>query len=531
LEEIELRGKETYSPFAVPIGWWPKKWAGKRPNKTAIVDLDRGKECTYKELYIRSNILANTLLAKGIKKGDRISVILGNCIPYMEVYFACAEIDVILHLVNWRLSPEEWKYQFDLIEPSLVIVGEEFLDNFRKLINLGVNFTEDNVYCLRLPHSDTTAPFKDYETFFKDLNSEDPKVDWDIDMEDVQIIMFTSGTTGNPKGAMLSYRKNFYCTMSDVLELDICPEDKWLLTFPLCHSGGIVIEAVPTLYKGATLFMKRGRPEELLEAIERNGITKWLAVTYHSRAILNIPDVEKKYKLESLKQFTLAGEPVPASLIESLREKWPHISIGVLYGATEASATIMHLDAYTKPGSCGKPVFFAQVRIVDENDNDVKQGEIGELLTGGPIRCSGYWKDPETTREVFKGGWFHTGDLARMDEDGFIYIVDRKKDMIISGGENIHSTEIEAVVRQHPKVQEAAVIGVPDEKWGEKPIAIILPKEGQVIATEEIREFCKDKLAKFKIPDRVELTDELPIVGPGKIAKWKLREKYEGIAK
>lgn len=527
-----MQSKETYFPFAVPIGWWPKKWAKKRPNKTAIVDLDRGKECTYEDLYIRSNILANALLAKGLKRGDRISVILGNCIPYMEIYFACAEIGVTFHTVNWRLSPTEWKYQFDLIEPSLVIVGEESLDNFRKLINLGVNFTGNDAYCLRLPNSDVTLPFEDYEALFKGLNSEDSKVDWNIDMEDIQIIMFTSGTTGSPKGAMLSYRKNFYCTMSDVLELDMRPEDKWLLTFPLYHSGGIVMEAVPVLYEGATLFMKRGRPEELLEAIERNGITKWLAVTYHGRAILNIPDAEKKYKLELLKQLTFTGEPVPASLMEALREKWPHVLFGVSYGATEASATIMsHASVHEKPGSCGKPVFFAQVRIVDENDNDVKQGEIGELLTGGPIRCSGYWKNPEVTREVFKGGWFHTGDLARMDEEGFIYIVDRKKDMIISGGENIHSTEIEVVIRQHPKVQEAAVIGVPDKKWGERPIAIIVPEEGQAVTTEEMREFCKDKLAKFKIPDRVELTNELPIVGPGKIAKWKLREKYGGVAR
>lgn len=530
MTEVHLQGNESRFPFAVPVGMWPKKWAEKRPDKLAIVDLYRGQQCTYRDLHIRSNILANALLARGLKKGDKIAVILENCIPYMELYFACAKLDVILMPVNYRLSPPEWKYQIGLVEPSVVIVGEEFLDKFSDLTSLGVNFAQEDVYCLRLPHGDRALPYKDYALLVKDSNSKDVELDWDINIEDIQIVMFTSGTTRVPKGAMLSYRKNFYCTVSDALELDMLPEDRWLLSLPLYHSGGMIIEAVPALYMGATLFMKRGKPEEFLEAIENNGLTKWFAITYHGRAIASIPDIEKKYRLESFKQLILGGEPVPASLAETLQKKWPHLIIRTLYGATEASCSVVvpAKDARRKAGSCGIPVFFAQARVVDDNDRDVKQGEIGELIVNGPIRCSGYWRDPETTREIFKGGWFHTGDLARMDEEGFIYIVDRKKDMIISGGENIHSSEVEAVVRQHPKVEEVAVIGVPDERWGERPIAIVMPKGGQGVTTEEIREFCQGKLAKFKIPDRVELTSELPLVGPGKIAKWRLREEYGG---
>jgi len=526
-----VRGNETYYPFAYPVPMWTRKWAQKRADNFALVDLDGGKIYTYKELHIRSNILANSLLAKGVKKGDIVSVILDNCVEFMEIYFACAKIGAIFTPLNFRLTPRELKYQVDLTEPSVVIVGQEFAHNVGSLINSGVNFAREDVYCLRLAGSDKGLPFQDYELLLRDSNSEDPKFDWNIDMEDIQAIMFTSGTTGRAKACMLSYRKTFYNTINDVMENYYGPFSKFLLSIPLYHSFGLNIITLPILYIGGIIVMKRGGIEELLETIEREQINTWAGLTVFARMILMVPEVEKKYKLEHLQGLGLGGEPVPSHLVKTLQQKWPHIVITSGFGTTETSEALIlpFQDTVRKAGSCGKAMFYDEVRVVDKDNNDVKTGEVGELLIGGPIMFSGYWRDPKATKETIdEQGWWHSGDLVRMDEEGYIYVVEREKDAVISGGENIYPAEVEEVISQHPKVKEVAVIGVPDERWGERPIAIIVPRGEQAVTIEEVRQFCQDKLARFKIPDRVELTDSLPYSGSLKIARWQLKAKYGG---
>ena len=526
-----VRGNETYYPFAYPVQMWTGKWAKKRPDNFALVDLDRGKIYTYKELHIRSNILANSLLVKGLKKGDVVSVILGNCVEFMEIYFACAKIGVIFTPLNYRLTPRELKYQVDFTEPALVIVGEEFAHNVVSLINSGINLAKEHVYCLRLPQSEDSLPFQDYEVLLRGSNSEDPKFDWNIDMEDIQVIMFTSGTTGRAKACMLSYRKTFYNTINDVMDDYYTPFSKILLSVPLYHSHGLNIIAVPILYIGGIIVMKRGGIEELLETIEKEQINAWSGIAVFGRMMLMVPEVEKKYKLECLQSLQLGGEPVPGHLVKTLQQKWPHIVIASLFGTTETSQALAlpFQDAVRKAGSAGKAMFYDDIRVVDENNNDVRPGEIGELLIGGPIVFSGYWKDPEATKEAInEEGYFHTGDLVRMDEEGYIYVVEREKDVVISGGENIYPAEVEEIISQHPKVKEVAVIGVPDERWGERPIAIIVSQGGQAVNIEEIRQFCQDKLAKFKIPDRIELADSIPYSGSLKVARWQLKAKYGG---
>lgn len=529
--EAYFRGRENSYPFAYPVGMWTRKWAERNPNKAVLVDLDRNKNSTAEDLHIRSNILANSLLGRGLKKGDVLAVILPNCVEFMEVYFACAKTGIIFMPLNFRLTPRELEYQVKLAEPSFIIVGEEFAESVKALLSCGVNFTENVVSCLKLPESSAPPAFEDYELLFRNPDDRNPRPTWKIDSEDVQMIMFTSGTTGRAKGCMLSYRKTFYNTINDVLCNDDRPEDRHLLNLPLYHSYGLNIITLPALYAGGAVFMRRGTDiEQLCQTIENEQITKWLTITLIGRLLVN-SDIEKRYKLPSLKFFFMGGEPVPAHIVKALQSKWRHLTVTAGFGTTETSLCLALPPDYavSKAGSAGKPLFYSDIRIVDKNNNDVKPGEAGELLIGGPTVFSGYWKNSEATGEAIdKEGYFHTGDIVREDEDGFIFVVDREKEVIISGGENIYPAEVDEVISQHHSVAEVAVIGVPDAKWGERPIAVIVPKGTAKVSTEEIRRFCTGKLARYKIPDRVEITDSLPYTGPGKIARWQLREKYGG---
>jgi fatty-acyl-CoA synthase len=531
MAEAYFRANETYYPFAYPVGMWTKKWAERDPDKAIIVDLDGGKQCTARDLHLRSNILANSLLARGLKKGDVLALVSQNCVEFLEIYFACAKIGIIFLPLNFRLTPRELEYQVKLVEPSLVITGEEFTDNIAALLKSRVSFAEKDVYCLRLPKTRRSPSFKDYELLFKKPDSRDPSPAWKIDSEDVQMIMFTSGTTGRAKGCMLSYRKTFYNTINDVLCNDDRPEDKHLLNLPLYHSYGLNIITLPALYAGATVFMRRGTDiEQLCQTIEKEQINKWLTITLMGRLLVN-SDVEKKYKLSSLKFFFMGGEPVPAHIVKALQSKWQHLTVTAGFGTTETSLCLALPSDYavSKAGSAGKALFYSDIRVVDKNYNDVKPEEAGELLIGGPTVFSGYWKNPEASREAIdQDGYFHTGDIVKKDNDGFIVVVDREKEVIISGGENIYPAEVDEVISQHPAVAEVAVIGVPDAKWGERPLAVVVPKGAATVSTEDIRQFCLGKLAKYKIPDRVEIADSLPYTGPGKVARWQLRERYGG---
>ena len=522
---------KTRYPFMYPIGMWTKKWAERDPDKTVIVDLDRGKQCTNKDLHIRSNILANSLLAEGLKKGDVLAAVMPNCVEFMEVYFACAKTGVIFMPLNIHLTPRELEYQVKLIEPSMVIIEEEFIDNVTALLQTGVSFSEDAVFCLRSPESRTALPFKEYELLFTKPDSDYPNPEWEIDNEDIHMVMFTSGTTGRAKGCMLSYRKTFYNTLNDVLCNDDRTKDRNLLNLPLYHSYGLNIITLPALYAGATVYFQSGmNVENLCQTIEKEQINKWMTITLMGRLLIN-SNLEKRFGLPSLTYFFMGGEPVPAHIVTSLQSKWPHLTVTAGFGTTETSLCLALPQSYTtsKAGSAGRALFYNDIRVIDEDNNDVKPEEKGELLIGGPVVFSGYWNNPEATREAIDTqGYFHTGDIVRRDNDGFVFVIDREKEVIISGGENIYPAEVDDVISQHPGVAEVAAIGVPDKKWGERPIAVIVPNEGATVSSDEIREFCAGKLAKYKIPDRIEITDNLPHTGPGKVARWQLKAKYGG---
>jgi fatty-acyl-CoA synthase len=340
------------------------------------------------------------------------------------------------------------------------------------------------------------------------------------------MIMYTSGTTGVPKGAVLSHRKTFFNALNADIFYGLTPSDIFLITRPLFHSGGILVESSPMLYKGGTIILKRRfKPIEVLEAIEKHKVTIIEPPATLLKFILEQCNL-KKYDLSSVRSWFTGGERVPLSLLREYHKQG--IMVSQIFGQTETS-TITWLppaDASRKIGSVGVPVFHGHVKIVNEEGAEVKPGEVGEIVVSGPTLMSGYWGRPAATEEVIRDGWLHTGDLARIDEEGFFYVADRKKDVIISGGENIYPAEVEKTLLENPKISDAAMVGVPDEKWGEAGLAFIVLREGEQMAEEEVLRFCEERLAKYKIPKAIKFVKDLPLTGAQKIMKYKLREAY-----
>jgi len=335
--------------------------------------------------------------------------------------------------------------------------------------------------------------------------------------------MYTSGTTGLPKGAILSHRKTFFNVLNADIYFNLTSYDIVIIARPMFHSGGLIVDMVPVLYKGGTVIVKRRFAfAEILETAEQYKVTilELPATVYNF--MLEECDIDR-YDLCAIKCCFTGGERVPVALLQAFAEKG--IIISQIYGLTEAS-TIFWLPidkAVVKMGSVGQPVVHGEVMIVDAKGRHVKTGEIGEIIVKGSILMSGYWKRPDLTKKVVKNGWLRTGDLARMDEDGFAYIIDRKKDMFISGGENVYPAEVEKALFSHPAVLDAAVVGVPDRKWGEVGKAFIESKEGHSISPDDVRVFLADRLARYKIPHYIEFTKKLPKTASGKIKKHLLK--------
>jgi fatty-acyl-CoA synthase len=343
--------------------------------------------------------------------------------------------------------------------------------------------------------------------------------------------MYTSGTTGIPKGAILSHRKTFFNALNADIFYNLTSKDIMIVSRPLFHSGGLLVEAAPVLYKGGTLILKkRFRSQEILETIQKYQVTLLEMAATVYQFILQECDLNQ-YDLSSIRCYFTGGERVPVAMLKDYQRKG--ITISQIFGQTEAS-TITSLstdNASLKIGSVGLPVFHGEVRIVDKAGKDADPGEVGEIIVRGPTLMSGYWNRADLTAETIRDGWLYTGDLAQMDEEGYFYIVDREKDMYISGGENVYPGEIEKVLHTHPKIFDAGIVGVPDEKWGEVGKAFIVLKPGATLSNGEIFEFLSGKVAKYKIPKYVECIDELPKTGSGKIQKFLLKEWHQNKAK
>lgn len=491
--------------------------ARNRGDKLAIWNLSSDTRLTYADLDERANRLASWLQSIGVERGDRVALLALNGSEFFELQYAVSRIGAIAVLLNLRLTASELEYIVNDSGAKILIHDATFAEMASEL-HRRCNLSE-------LLEINLGKPDSAYEKALASSNKAPKTVA--LTHDDPCIIMYTSGTTGHPKGAIITQGMLFWNTVNVTYPCKISTDVVHFILLPFFHIGGLNSHANPTLHAGGTLIVRSafdagetlrivGDPEYAVTHI--TGVTaQYLFISQH-------PDFEKA-DLSAIRFAGLGGSPTPASLIETYAKRGVPMSEG--FGMTEASPGVASLGAEHlkwKLGSIGKPLQHTQVRIVGEDGKDVERGQVGEMWIRGPNVTPGYWNNPEATNRAFVDGWFRTGDASREDEDGFFYIVDRVKDMYISGGENVYPAEIENVIYRLPQIAEVAVIGAPDEKWGESGLAYIALKQGQSLSQEDVIGHCREHLAKFKIPSRVVFTGPLPRNASGKVLKHTLRE-------
>ncbi|HKJ37579.1 MAG TPA: long-chain fatty acid--CoA ligase [Anaerolineales bacterium] len=497
------------------------------PNREALYDITNGIRYTFVQLNERANCAANFLQDKyNVQKGDRVSILAHNSVSYVDLLFGLGKIGAVLAPLNWRLTSRELTYIVNDCQPKVLIVGPEFvsvLDEMRGGINV------EHVISLEGAKVPDAEP---YEKLIEEASPNAP-IQPVINEHDAYCILYTSGTTGRPKDAILPHRQVLWNAINTVVSWGLSEKDVSPLLTPMFHSGGLFVFLVPLFYAGGRIIMARSfDPDASLKLIVDEKCTVILGVPTLFQVWMNSPQFES-IDFSHVHFFISGGAPCPPSLIEAW-SKSKGVTMRQGYGLTEVGVNCFSMtdeDALQKIGSVGKPIFHSEIRLVDADDNDVPVGETGELIIKGQHVCAGYWNNEEATRQSLKDGWFHTGDMARMDEEGYFYIAGRYKDMIISGGENIYAAEVEAVFREHEAVADAALIGYPDEKWGEVGLMIVACKPNQTVSADELLKFCSGRLAKYKIPKRVEFVEELPYSPYGKVIKAELKKMFVDVSR
>ena len=497
------------------------------PDRVALVDASSGRRYTYADLNARASCLANFLTEKlGVKKGDRVSILSQNCIVYLDLLYGLPKIGAIFTPLNWRLTGRELTYILNDCRPKVLFCAPEYLHTVQQMLQMLPAIDVPHIVALEgasLPGS------LQYEDELAQESSREPQRPA-LDGEDPYCLLYTSGTTGRPKGAILPHRQILWNCINTVISWGLGEQDITPIFTPLFHAGGLFAFLTPVLYAGGRVILTRGfDPEESLRIIEKEKCTVILGVPTLFQIWMNSPYFSQA-DFSHVHFFISGGAPCPVSLMQAWRR-----AKGVIfrqgYGLTEVGTNCFSMtdeESITNAGSVGKPIFHSRMRLVGEQGEEVPPGQTGELLIAGPHVCSGYWRNPEATAQALKDGWFYTGDMARMDADGFYYIAGRFKDMIISGGENIYAAEVETVFREHPAVADAALIGKPDEKWGETGLMIVVLKTKDACTPDELLDFCRERLAAYKVPKQVILTGEFPYSPYGKVMKAALKEKYAG---
>ncbi len=490
---------------------------------------------TYAQFAERVARLAGALRAAGVKPGDRVALLSMNCHRLLEAYYGVLEAGAVLLPLNFRLAPHELAYILNDAEARFLFVQKDLfplVDSFRQEVR-GV----EAFISMDAPPADWMSP----QTYDEMLAAATP-YSADIttfDENALAELFYTSGTSAHPKGVMLTHRNVYLHTLSCCLTVDPTREHVYLHAIPLFHANGWGAAHSTTLMGGKHVMLLRFDCGEILRLIDQERVTGLGAVPIMATALVNHPE-RKKYDLSSLERMNIGGSASSPTLVKSVEEELGCECYSG-YGLTETAPTLS--ISFTKAGvnwqgdqryagqaMTGYAVPGVELRVVDANDHDVpRDGQtIGEIVARGDNVMQGYWKQPEATAEVMRGGWFHTGDMATIDENGYLLIVDRKKDMIVSGGENISSLEVEKTILAHPEVYEVAVIPVPDEKWGEVPKALVVLKPGSNLGEHDLIEFCRARMAHYKCPRSVEFFDALPKTATGKVLKKELRKKYWG---
>jgi fatty-acyl-CoA synthase len=514
----------------VNLGNVVRFWAHRHPDGVAVIVGD--EQVTWPELDERTSRLANGLAELGVQQGDRIGILSANCMEYVELAIAGYKLGSILVPLNVRMTPPELRYIIEHAGCRAVVSSTELA----KLAAAALDGSERSAEVLRIEiesegpsEGGPTAGFGVPFDSLREADATDP--DADVVTEDVAYICYTSGTTGAPKGAMLTHGSILAMSHHRILNDDLTSSSRIYLPFPLSFTGGIVTMWAPAYVVGSTFVLDTVmEPERAMQTIERYRITCFNAVPVIWQMILQHPKFAD-YDLSSLEICGSGGASVPESLLRGLQAAGLPMSQG--YGLTEGtgvSAWLPAHDAVRKIGSCGRPMMHTRMRTVDPDEAqlvDVPPGEVGELIIMGPDVMLGYWNNPEATALALVDGWLRTGDLARIDDEGYVYIVDRSKDMLISGGLNVYPAEIEAVLSAIPGVAECAVIGVPDDRWGETALALIGSVPGASLDGQEILDVCRTQLADYKLPRYVVFRDEpLPRGMSGKVLKRELRDQY-----
>ena len=509
------------------IGLYLGKRAYMNPNLEAVVDPATGRRFTYREIDQRTNKVANAVRGLGVKKGDRVALLLMNGVEYYESFMALAKIGAVSVPLNWRLVADELTYILKDSGASAIIYGSDFAEVVAEIHDRGAAATDIRHWIELTEGRERDLFATEYEDFITAGSAAEPENDSGDD--DDLFIMYTSGTTGLPKGALHTHNTMTWAVITASNTADIRFRDRYSIALPMFHVGALE-PVLNSIYLGCTVvFLRQFDPKVMWEITEQEKITISLAVPAMLNFMLMVPDFQN-YDYSNLRWILSGASPVPANLIE--RYKDIGIEIHQVYGLTEAGgpATLISPDdAMVKIGSAGKAFFHTSIRVVDEDGNDVAPGVPGEVLVSGAHIMKGYWNNPEATAETIRDGWLYTGDIALQDADGFITIHDRLKDMIISGGENVYPAELENVISSHPGVADVAVIGQPSERWGESPFAVIVRKD-ENLSAENVLQFCDHKLARFKQPKGAAFVEEIPRNPTGKPLKRLLREQFPGPA-
>ncbi len=502
------------------------------PGRIAVVC---GRErFTYSQFADRVGRLAGGLRGIGVKPDDRVAFLSLNCHRLLEAYFGVLEAGAVLLPLNIRLAADELAYILNNAEAKILFLEKEFsglVDSFRQKLSTVQSFS----LLAGTPHGDWLMS-QSYEDILAAATPYHADI-MEFDEDAVAELFYTSGTSADPKGVMLTHRNIYLQALSSLLTHETSAEGVHLHTIPLFHANGWGAAHTVTLRGAKHVMIPRFDPAEIFRLIERERVQSLSAVPAMAIALVNCPEF-RKYDLTSLKWINLGGAASSPSLVQEVEEKFG-CTCYAGYGLTETAPTLS--TSKMKPGlgwegeqrfvgqaMAGFAIPGVELRVVDVNDNDVARDgtAVGEVIARSDSVMKGYWKQPEATAEAMRGGWFHTGDMATWNEEGYVLIVDRKKDIIVSGGENVSSLEVEKKLLAHPAVLEAAVIPVPDEKWGEVPKALVVLKPGAQVTESELIEFCRARLAHYKCPRSVEFLDNLPKTGTGKILKRDLRKKY-----
>jgi fatty-acyl-CoA synthase/long-chain acyl-CoA synthetase len=492
------------------------RWARRTPDAVALRFEGSGR--SYAELDERVTRLARALAGRGVNTGDRVAVLGLNGLEVWEAYLAGVRLGAVVVPVNFRLVADEVAYVLSDSGAVALVVDSALAEVAAKARG-------------QAPGVRTVLTIGgDYEEALAAAGTE--PLDVEVDEDAAAFIMYTSGTTGRPKGAVLTHRNLLMHVFSQVTHLGVDPSDRVAVPgAPLFHIAGLAGGLPPLLLGGTHVILRSGGfdPVATLDLIERERVTNIFLVPAMWAAVVAVPDIASR-DLSSLRRISWGAAPASTTLLRTLIDTFPQAEVVTAFGQTECSPVTCFLrgeDSVRKIGSIGTPMLNVEVRVVDDAMQDVPQGEVGEIVYRSPMVMREYWGKPEATAEAFAGGWFHSGDLVRQDEDGYLYVVDRKKDMIITGGENVYCAEVEDVLAGHPKVGEVALIGVPDARYGEAPLAVVAPRDPADPPTpEELTAWCRERLARYKNPREYSIVGALPRNPSGKVLKTRLREEH-----